>query len=66
MLETGNSVETMNHKSYMVRIWRSSSQSPWRVSVRVTQTGEQFQFARLENLFLFLSEETADDPETKR
>jgi len=66
MLETGISEETTSHKSYMVRIWRSSSQSPWRVSVRVTQTGEQLQFARLENLFLFLSKETTDQPETKR
>jgi hypothetical protein len=66
MLEKGISVETMNHKSYMVRIWRSSSQSPWRASVRVIHTGEQRQFARLENLFLFFSKETTDHPETKR
>ncbi len=66
MLETGISDKTTNHKSYMVRIWRSSSQSPWRASVRVTQTGEQIQFARLENLFLFLGKETTDQPDTKR
>jgi hypothetical protein len=66
MLETGISDETTNHKSYMVRIWRSSSQSLWRASVRVIQTGEQYQFARIENLFLFFSKEITDQPDTKR
>jgi hypothetical protein len=66
MLETGISAEMINHKSYLVRIWRSSSQSPWRASVRVIQTGEQYQFARIENLFLFFSKETTDHPDTKR
>ena len=65
MLEAGISAEAMNYKGYLVRIWRSSSQSPWRASVRDTQTGERRQFARLENLFLFFDKETTDHSTTK-
>lgn len=66
MLETGIFTETTNYKGYLVRIWRSSSHSPWRASTRNTNTGEQHQFATLEALFLFLREETTDHHEAKQ
>lgn len=66
MLETGIFTETSNYKGYLVRIWRSSSQSPWRASTRNTKTGEQHQYSSLENLFLFLSEETTNLHKTKQ
>jgi len=60
VLETGSSAESNNYKGYLVRIWRSSSRSPWRVSIRDTQTGKQHHFAQLEALYSFLGEETSD------
>lgn len=65
MLEASISTEAMNYKGYLVRIWRSSAQSPWRASTRNTKTGEMHQFSSLETLFLFLREETTDHQETK-
>ena len=60
MLETGTSAESNNYRGYLVRIWRSSAQSPWRASIRDTHTGEQRHFAQLEALYCFLDEETTD------
>lgn len=53
--------EARNYRGYLVRIWRSGSASPWRASARDTKTGKKYHFTRLEDLFLFLGEETNDD-----
>jgi hypothetical protein len=60
LLENRQPTPTKNYKGYLVRIWRSSSQAPWRASARDTMSGEQHHFANLEKLLLFLREETTD------
>ena len=50
--------------SYMLRIWRlrksetrsTLKENIWRVSLESTQTREQFMFASLEEMILFLQE----------
>jgi hypothetical protein len=60
LLENYKSIPTKNYKGYLVRVWRSDSQAPWRASAQDTMSGEQHHFANLENLLLFLREETTD------
>jgi hypothetical protein len=58
--------EDLNYKAFLVRIWRSGPESPWRAFTQNTMSGEQRYFSSLENLFLFLYKFTTDqvDPET--
>jgi len=58
--------------SYMLRIWRlkkSETRSTlkeyiWRVSLESTQTREQFMFASLEEMILFLHDQFTQGNET--
>jgi hypothetical protein len=46
--------------SYLLRLWRVEEDGEilWRASLEVTQSGERFGFASLENLLEFLKEQT--------
>ena len=52
--------EEQRYKSYLVRLWQTESMGEWawRASIENAHTGERKGFARLEQLFLFLEEET--------
>ena len=52
------------YKGYLVRLWRSDAHSTWRASAQDIETGQLNYFARLENLFLFLGEQTTDAPDS--
>lgn len=43
-----------DYHSYLVRIWRPSSQAPWRIMAEAVATGERRTFASLEELLGFL------------
>lgn len=53
------------YQSYLVRLWRSSTDVPWRVTVRHVLTGEEWQFEDMERLFLFLHQQTSLSSETE-
>ncbi len=55
--------EAQDYRSYLLRIWRTSSQSNavWRASLESAQTGERRAFADLESLFAFLEAQTDAD-----
>lgn len=61
LLDFDDSPDARNYRGYLVRIWRSGTESPWRASARDTKTGKEYYFTRLENLFLFLGEDANDD-----
>lgn len=61
--ENGIPREDINYKAFLIRIWRSSPDAPWRAFAQNAANGEQRYFASLENLFLFLNEFTSDMPE---
>jgi len=65
LLEDGAPAEDINYKAFLIRIWRSSPDAPWRAFAQNAANGEQRYFASLENLFLFLNDFTTDtsDPE---
>lgn len=48
------------YHSFLVRLWREQGHPDWRASARSIQTGEEQQFAHLEQLFVFLHTQTAD------
>ena len=58
--------------SYMLRIWRlrksetrsTLKENIWRVSLESTQTREQFMFASLEEMILFLHDQFTQGDET--
>lgn len=50
-----------HYQSYLVRLWREQSQPRWRASLRSVQSGEERHFAHLEQLFVFLFAQIADD-----
>ena len=46
------------YKSFVIRIWNHKAGSKWRVRVtRIDETGEQFYFANLDDLMIFLLQE---------
>jgi hypothetical protein len=51
------------HASYLLRIWRDHTRSPWRAMVvDVARPGEHLHFATLDALFAFLTARTDSAP----
>jgi hypothetical protein len=48
-----------NYISYLLRLWRENDAAPWRASLEDAHTGERRNFARLQDLFRLLEEETS-------
>jgi hypothetical protein len=63
MSENDIPVEKVNYQAFLVRMWRSGAESPWRASVQHARSGEQIRFANMEDLLLFLYEQTMGNPE---
>ncbi len=63
MSENDAPIQKANYQAYLVRIWRSSVESPWRASVQHAPSGEQIRFANMEDLLMFLYEQTNGDLE---
>jgi subtilisin-like proprotein convertase family protein len=51
-------MEAEKYQAYLVRLWRSNVHGNWRASIQDAQSGEQHLFANMEDLFLFLHEQT--------
>ena len=51
--------------SYLLRLWQTGSagQQVWRASLENMQTGERLGFANLEQLFVFLMQQTEQEGE---
>ena len=49
------------YSAYLLRLWRSSSDSTWRGSLQSVRTGERHLFADLETMFAFLIEHLAGE-----
>ncbi len=64
MSETSFSSHT--YQSYLVRLWRSSVDAPWRATARHVLTGEEWHFEDMERLFLFLHEQTSGSDEAEK
>jgi hypothetical protein len=53
----------LTHVSYLLRIWRAHSRSPWHAMViDVTRPDEHRHFAALDALFDFLMAQTGPEP----
>jgi len=52
------------YQAYLLRLWRESSQQPWRAMLEDPHTGDQHGFATLEQLFAFLQQQTQAMPAT--
>ena len=52
--------------SYLLRLWPTGAtgQQVWRASLQYVQTGERLGFATLEDLFVFLMQQTEHNGET--
>ena len=48
----------LNYCSYLLRLWRENEAAPWRASLEDAHTGKRRNFARLQDLFKALEEET--------
>ena len=48
--------------AYVLRLWRDGQDTPWRVALQCARTGEQYRFADLAALFVFLEDETQNLP----
>jgi hypothetical protein len=51
------------YQSYLLRLWRTSDggEPVWRASLERAGTGERWNFASLEQLFVFLRARISDD-----
>jgi hypothetical protein len=56
--------EARGYIAYLLRLWRErdGELSRWRASLQDPRSGERVGFARLEELFRFLRQETEDWP----
>jgi hypothetical protein len=53
----------LTHASYLLRIWRDHTRSPWHATViDVTRPGEHQHFATPDALFAFLTAQTGPAP----
>jgi hypothetical protein len=50
--------KSLNYLSYLLRLWHEGDSAPWRASLEDAHTGERRNFARLQDLFRTLEEET--------
>lgn len=49
------------YKSFLIRIWSGEAHRPLRIMVtRINESGEQFYFANLDDLMMFLLKEMDD------
>lgn len=47
------------YRAYLMRLWRETPQTPWRVLLIATDSQERLLFSNIESLFAFLEEITA-------
>lgn len=50
--------KSLNYFSYLLRLWREGDAAPWRASLEDPHTGQRRNFARLQDLFEAIEEET--------
>jgi hypothetical protein len=48
-----------NYLSYLLRLWREGTAASWRASLEDAHTGERRNYARLQDLFKAIEEETS-------
>ena len=51
--------KSLNYFSYLLRLWREGDTAPWRASLEDPHTGERRNFARVQDLFKAIEEETS-------
>lgn len=51
--------KSLNYFSFLLRLWRESDSAPWRASLEDPHTGQRRNFARLQDLFQAIEEETS-------
>lgn len=51
-----------NYSAYLVRLWQEAPHSAWRASAQCATTGQKHYFATLAELFVFLEEQTSNEP----
>jgi hypothetical protein len=58
--------ELPGYRSYLLRLWRSGSADPpsWRASLEDARTHQRLNFASLEQLYAFLTDETDGAPDS--
>ena len=61
MGESDRQLAEMSYFSYLVRLWRDGPHAPWRALAKDVSSGQEYTFANLESLFVFLHEMTAND-----
>ena len=50
-----------NYHAYLLRFWRDDAQSPWRIILIDSHTGEQHGFPSCEELYAFLDGQLAGE-----
>ncbi len=60
----GRSPKAATYRSYLLRLWcvDRCRASDWRASLEDSRTGEQIGFASMEDLFVFLLEQSKKTP----
>lgn len=53
------------HRSYLLRLWKETPNTPWRVHLQSVHTGEQHRFSNLEQMLAFLRGTLEDEPGLK-
>lgn len=63
---TDNVALRETYRAYLVRLWRDTPQSPWRVSAQSAETGEVIRFADLKALYAFLNTQAEETTTEER
>ncbi len=54
------------YHSYLLRLWPTGPDGPWRTSLQSVQTGDKLHFVSLDSLFAFLQTQTAPQTDEPR
>jgi hypothetical protein len=57
-LEAAKDSQTV-YRAYLLRLWRETPQTPWRILLIATDSQERLLFSSIEGLFVFLEDMTA-------
>ena len=59
MIDNRQRAQPGEYRAYLVRLWREAPDDPWRAMAKDAHTGEEHHFASVEQLFVFLHDQTA-------
>ena len=56
-----STTDLTRYRSYLLRLWKETPNTPWRVHLQSVHTGEQHRFPDVEQMLVFLRDALQDE-----